>query len=272
VTRREDIGSLGFLDGDPISIADLGSLGAVLQDAVTLKDALQTFARLVPQFAEGNVVWMERDAERTWLYCHTERLDPAAFVPDDFTVRLLVELIRMAGGSDWLPLEMGFQTLASKRRRLSSELGEIEATYDRRGSAVAFPTEFLSRRIGGDSSKADLVDGDPQADPRSPADALRRVLGSMLFFNSLPTSQQAAEMIGVSRRTLTRSLESEGSSYRQLVDRVRFDGARELLENTDASIGEIAHEVGYSGANNFIRAFRRMTGTTPAEYRRSRAG
>jgi AraC-like DNA-binding protein len=56
-------------------------------------------------------------------------------------------------------------------------------------------------------------------------------------------------------------------SYWELLDELRHEGACAQLRNTDISIKELAFELGYSGSNNFIRAFKRLTGFTPSEYR-----
>ena len=79
-----------------------------------------------------------------------------------------------------------------------------------------------------------------------------------------------AEMLGVSRRTLLRGLKDEGITYQRLVERVRFDAARRMLKDESTSLKEIAFELGYSGTNNFGRAFLRLSGMTPLEYRRHR--
>jgi AraC-like DNA-binding protein len=44
-----------------------------------------------------------------------------------------------------------------------------------------------------------------------------------------------------------------------------------MLSIPQLSVKEIAHELGYSGTNNFVRGFRRMTGMSPGEYRRQQS-
>ncbi len=73
-------------------------------------------------------------------------------------------------------------------------------------------------------------------------------------------------MIDVSPRTLKRLLSAAGTSYTGILDRLRFDSACEMLAIPQLSIHDIALELGYSGTNNFVRSFRRITGATPGEY------
>lgn len=53
------------------------------------------------------------------------------------------------------------------------------------------------------------------------------------------------------------------------ITRVRIDTARRLLLQPDLSLPEIASRCGFSEIKNFYRAFRSVTETTPAAFRRS---
>jgi AraC-like DNA-binding protein len=43
--------------------------------------------------------------------------------------------------------------------------------------------------------------------------------------------------------------------------------ARELLEDTEATMSEIAEQLGYSDQGNFTRAFHRWASVSPTEFR-----
>jgi AraC-like DNA-binding protein len=69
-------------------------------------------------------------------------------------------------------------------------------------------------------------------------------------------------------RTLQRRLAEAGTSFVAELERHRARRAREMLAEGRLSVGEIAFALGYSEPSTFHRAFRRWTGTTPAEFRR----
>jgi AraC-like DNA-binding protein len=52
-----------------------------------------------------------------------------------------------------------------------------------------------------------------------------------------------------------------------LIDEVRFDLAVPLLNDEALTITEIAYELGYANVAHFSRAFRRITGMSPRNYR-----
>jgi transcriptional regulator GlxA family with amidase domain len=82
---------------------------------------------------------------------------------------------------------------------------------------------------------------------------------------------RAAKLAGMSTRTLQRKLAAEGRTYSDLLVESQLELAVEMLENTAASMDEIASATGYSAVPNFTRAFRRKIGKAPAEFRRNRA-
>ncbi len=53
---------------------------------------------------------------------------------------------------------------------------------------------------------------------------------------------------------------------------LRITVAKMLLSETDKSITEIFEEIGFNNRNTFIRAFKKSTGLTPSEYRKSKKG
>jgi AraC-like DNA-binding protein len=78
---------------------------------------------------------------------------------------------------------------------------------------------------------------------------------------------RVARRVAMSTRTVQRRLEELGTSYQALVDEVRAAMARRLLRDPARSIVDVAFELGYADLRSFYRAFRRWTGTTPADWR-----
>jgi AraC-like DNA-binding protein len=78
-----------------------------------------------------------------------------------------------------------------------------------------------------------------------------------------------AEKLGVSARTLHRRLQQEGTSYQELLDRVRQRLAVQYL-TAGKAIAEVAALVGFAQASTFHRAFKSWTGETPADYQTRR--
>lgn len=73
-------------------------------------------------------------------------------------------------------------------------------------------------------------------------------------------------------RTLRRQLSAEGTGYRELLDEVRRMLAEQWLTLGVLGLEEISQRLGFSELSNFVHAFRRWTGQTPARFRREGRG
>jgi len=84
---------------------------------------------------------------------------------------------------------------------------------------------------------------------------------------TIPSIEEVADYLHISSRTVRRHLEKEGVSYRDLVNQARIDKAMKLMRKKYTSITQVAYQLGYGDSANFTRAFKRITGITPSEYR-----
>lgn len=86
------------------------------------------------------------------------------------------------------------------------------------------------------------------------------------------TLRQLARRAGTSRAALVRKFRSlTGLSPLRYLARLRMDLAAARLLESDASLAEIAREVGYDSEFSFNRAFKRHRGLPPGVFRRSAA-
>ena len=83
-----------------------------------------------------------------------------------------------------------------------------------------------------------------------------------------PSLESAAEILGMSGRTLRRRLSDEGSSYQVLLNEVRTQLAKELLHTGEKNITEIAFLLGFGDTSAFTKAFKKWTKMSPSEYKK----
>ena len=83
------------------------------------------------------------------------------------------------------------------------------------------------------------------------------------------TIEQLAQEAGLSPTALKTCFKGVyGSSVYAYLREYRLQTAQKLLTETDASVAEIAHRVGYENPNKFSSAFRDAFGQTPTECRK----
>jgi len=104
--------------------------------------------------------------------------------------------------------------------------------------------------------------------PRSPSTMEDRVRTLMLLrpIESINEAEVASSLF-VSKRTLARRLETEGTGYRQIRDQFLEQLARRYLLESNQTVDTVAASLGYHDAAAFRKAFKRWTGITPRDFR-----
>jgi AraC-like DNA-binding protein len=146
--------------------------------------------------------------------------------------------------------------------RVRFDWPHVEIHVDRAVTRWPLPTRnptlarFLELRLDG------LLEARGAADPL--ASRVRQLLRPHLAAGGLDRAA-VARRLGMSERTLLRRLASEGATYRDLLDQVRYEIAASWL--ADRPVHEVAARLGYADPRAFRRAFQRWAGCTPAEWR-----
>jgi AraC-like DNA-binding protein len=265
---------LGLKAGQLMSAGDCGAVDYAISSAATVRAAIAAatrYARLVNDVISLPLV-LEGERAVLRLECET----PVPRAAGDFM---------MAGffsthARTWLAavpaLECWFRHPApADVSEYARTFGGARLRFAAPCYAFAFGQSALDAPLAGADAKLNSVVRDhaemllAQRPPaRSLTERVRHMLSGELAHGRL-TAQQVAMQLRMSRRTLCRKLESEGTSFTALLADLRQRLALHYVGSQDLGLSEIAFLLGFSEAAAFHRAFKRWTGQTPLEYRRS---
>ena len=96
---------------------------------------------------------------------------------------------------------------------------------------------------------------------------IRDALWTMLERRETPTLAGLAKRMAMSERKLQRQLSNEGQQFRLLLDSVRADMAKQLLQTGHLSLSRVAEQLGFDSVSAFSRACKRWSGYTPGQLR-----
>ena len=85
---------------------------------------------------------------------------------------------------------------------------------------------------------------------------------------AIPITEMARKF-NLSRSSFYRKLESEKTSYRELVELTRKNIVQELLREKRLSLSEISYTLGYANTTALNRAFKRWFNISVSEYKRN---
>jgi AraC-like DNA-binding protein len=193
--------------------------------------------------------------------------------PAEFLVTIWLRLGRLVPGTQWAPRLVCFAHEAPADTTEHARVFQAPVRFLAGATALHVPAAILDlpnpRADAGlvtllDRYTQTLLDQTPCRDTHS--GRVREQLVQALQHGT-PTAAQVAGALFMSVRSLHRGLESEGTTFRELLDQLRHERAIVLLSDARCSIADTAFLLGFAEISSFYRAFRRWTGKTPADFR-----
>jgi len=262
----------GLLVGARVSVGSMGLLGFVMQSAKDVRTALQDMVHFRALNDRGALVTLESDADSISLaYSVLDAEIPGLGQIYDCAAAVGCSVLRQLCGPRWNPGRVRLPRTRPRniapyrtffRSRLEFDAPHAELIFHRRwlaaqpGRADPLLYQHLSREV------RELHERSVET-----TETLAPMLRSLLRSQHCRQDAIAAQL-GLDRRTLSRRLLAEGTTYRNELAAVRYEEARELLADSSRRTAEIAARLGYADVSAFSHAFKRWSGVSPAEWRR----
>ena len=213
-------------------------------------------------------MWIEHDKDHVRVCSKLaitkefQNLEHAQWLQNIFSIYI----VRQFTGPDWTPSTMAFEAHYAPSEATQAFWPNVRFLSGQHASWISIPVSCLSlsnRSTVSFNFAPDLEDGPSGYDI---VELLKLMLPSYLD-GGVPTLAEIAEMAGVSTRTFQRKLANVDFIYSDILDAVRFERSSTLLRDTDSKIIDIAFAAGYSDPAHFTRAFRRLAGVAPRQFR-----
>lgn len=270
-TGCEHFGLLVGMRGGPSS---LGLAGFLLKNARDVGSALRDLVRHLDLHDRGGVPTLDvRDATSLLGFAIVEPGTEATGQIYDLSMAVACNIMRNLCGAHWNPTEVLLPRPRPRDVAPWTRFFRAPVRFDADQCALAFPSRWLAHPVATadpllyrhlEKQAADLRN---DRDRNLTVDVRRVVRGTVT--GGKCTATRVAQLLGIHERTLNRRLRAEATAFQRVLDEVRFDMSRQLLDNTSMKLADIAAALGYTEASAFIRAFIRWSGATPQQWRRS---
>lgn len=177
-----------------------------------------------------------------------------------------IHIVRQFAGPSWVPATIAFEAQYTPGQETQSFWPHTRFLSGQEASWIDIPITHLSLPNLANEALPGPSDYDARLVDHEIIDTLKLMLPSYLD-EGPPSIAEIAEMAGTSVRSLQRKLSEAGLTYSDLLGAARFENAAKYLRETDVKIIEIAFTSGYTDPAHFTRAFRRMSGVTPRQFR-----
>jgi len=184
-------------------------------------------------------------------------------ISEEIDISRMLDAFVFVGGEGFTPIEIGITANSTYHLESIFPKGNYTIKLNQDESWILFDTSLLSKKIP-------TILEDPKKitlnNHHITEFKIERLLESFKF-GYIPKLDEIANIFNVSRRTIERNLQFEGTHFSAIKRRYLQRKSYELLSKQNLSIKEIAEQLDYSNPQNFIRTFKSRNGLSPNEYR-----
>ncbi|CAE7189947.1 irgA [Symbiodinium microadriaticum] len=274
----------GFRYGEEAQLANFGIVGLAAQTAPNLFEGIE-IATQFPELLWGTVrVGVHIDEGQTIVSSQFDR--PQGIALEDNLIGILEDRILAANVFIWdryirdlsdglckpsliaLPMaEPPDWHLVADKVDIAVRFDADEATIvydvDLRDAPTKNPHPTLHQLyVGQAETLANML--------REDLPVKERVMRILWTISPPPGRDEVAKKLGLSVRSLSRNLQAEGTSFKELFSDIQLRRAKIMLQDTDMNAATIAFKLGFNDPASFSRSFKAQTGKTPkwAKYRK----
>ncbi|WP_245005057.1 AraC family transcriptional regulator [Paraburkholderia sacchari] len=261
-------------------LSNLGPISAVMSEAPTVRDALESLCRYIRLINASLLTRIEDHGDAVLI---RENI----LVSDKNSVRQSIEMavgvlyrsMEELLGPNWRPRSVCFEHRppdgATCHKTFFRSAVEFNSSFN---GIVCNAKDLAACRLGGGSGGGPGGDSQMALYARrfldqalsganeSTTHTIRQVIVAMLP-NGRCTADQVARHLGVDRRTLQRRLAAEETSFSSLLQTVRCELASRQIRDSDRSLAELADLLGFSSSSAFAFWFRKHFGMTVSNWR-----
>jgi len=262
---------IGLLAGRLYGLSHLGLVGELVRNSPTVGGALEALTVFQHLNSEGGLAFLLNRGDYVDLGYVPYRAGSAGVAQVcDAALAAAMNIMLELCGPAWKPYEVFLPHARPRDVAQHRAFFKVVPRFDAESSVLRFPARDLARKVPG---------ADPET--RHRCEQLARGAGAPEFMQQVyrglrrlmlenrHSGDDLAQTLLMHRRTLNRRLKAEGTTFQRVLDEVRFEIAQDLLSNSNVHLDDIAATLGYAAVTPFMRTFRRWSGTTPGQWRRS---
>ncbi|MFG3818871.1 AraC family transcriptional regulator [Limnothrix redekei] len=269
---------LGLHIGEAFDLAAIGIVGYVLLNCKTYGQVLEKLSQYTRLFSRG--VAIHHHVSAGWVHCDCDivgniknyLLDEPRH-PIESTFSALITATQQLTGNRLKADAVWFQHPRSENTSEHERIFQTTVWFSQVANRIIFPEPYLNWRVR--SSNPSLLSvfelhANTMLHAQTETQSYRQQVITAITHRlqgEVPSIEAIAHHLMLSVRQLQRELQTENTSYQQLLDETRRELALSQFNLPGTSIHDLAFLLGFSEPSAFHRAFKRWTGQTPRNYR-----
>ena len=266
---------LGLHVAAEIDIRAIGILFYLTGSSRTVSEALENLARYSRTTNEALVVEISQQKDEVILAIRqVQEFDEVHRQFFELLVLWFIRMLHKETNRDFTLLRVTFTHARNTDLREVHRLLRCPVDFAQAVDSWVLPQRVMDLPIVSEDSQLLQIltaHADDLLAERHSATGLQSMVANQLA-SLLPSGESRAAVVarqlGMSPRSFTRHLAEEGTTFGEILDRLRQRLAARYLTDDRMSVQQIAWLLGYSEVGAFNHAYKRWTGTTPTRTRK----
>ena len=266
---------LGLHVAAEIDIRAIGILFYLTGSSRTVSEALENLARYSRTTNEALVVEISQQKDEVILAIRqVQEFDEVHRQFFELLVLWFIRMLHKETNRDFTLLRVTFTHARNTDLREVHRLLRCPVDFAQAVDSWVLPQRVMDLPIVSEDSQLLQIltaHADDLLAERHSATGLQSMVANQLA-SLLPSGESRAAVVarqlGMSPRSFTRHLAEEGTTFAEILDRLRQRLAARYLTDDRMSVQQIAWLLGYSEVGAFNHAYKRWTGTTPTRTRK----
>ncbi len=269
---------LGLHIGEAFDLAAIGIVGYVLLNCKTYGQVLEKLSQYTRLFSRG--VAIHHYVAAGWVQCDCDiignvknYLSDEPRHPIESTFAALITATRQLTGNHLKADAVWFQHPRPVDDSEHERIFQTTVLFSQAANRIIFPEPCLNWCVRSANPRLLSVfelHASTMLNAQTETQSYRQQVITAITHRlqgEVPSIEAIARHLMLSVRQLQRELQTEHTSYQQLLDETRKELALSQFNLPGTSIHDLAFLLGFSEPSAFHRAFKRWTGQTPRSYR-----
>ena len=253
--------NLGLNLANTFQADDFGYAGLAVHYSTTMRDALKAAHQFHALFSQGvDMIFDEAPATSSFTYRYLLPTDEDVRQDAEHTLALITQMFRTLLGDNWQPQRVDFihpQPIDISRH--IEVFGEAVCFFNQPSNRITFSSEYLDTRLTSADPNLQQHFRNQLQEILDNAHREESLLAKVRYYIALSHNAPqfgadlVADLVHMSRRSLTRHLKELGTSFRQIREDVILEFAKTALQKSHVNISTIALELGFSDSTAFSR-------------------
>ena len=261
----------GFLLAKQVDLSVFGTIGLLLQNADTVGDALDSFTRYYPTRYQGALPSLTVEGDLAFLHFHLIQARENTRQQMYLATGIGIMLMKSLCGETWRPIEFhSIDKMPENANALTRYFG-APLRFGQEFNRMVFKSSDLKQKISGKTGRLkryiqphiEMLENQLPKDIVSTTEYLIRVL----LRDRKCNIENVTSILSIGERSLQRKLKTSGTSYRELLEKIRKSIAQQHLLHSDLSQTQLADLLGFSELSAFTLAFKRWFGMPPSKWK-----